>query len=403
MLKQMTRLEQLFYDNQNKTPLSEVLSVRDKIRAVRSVGFVKVTADVSEQYQGQNYIPLSILDEMIERINPQPHHKIAVFDRYTKSILDLLGCKDVTLFDRGDGFLATSMKFDIVIGNPPYQDGDNKRFYREFVVKSFDVSRDVVAMITPANWASFADKDSKFLELIKSNGLESYKFLGRKMFDADIATVYFVCRKTNDSDKVTLHTQSTAIEVLLSDITYFPSTDVESFNIINKVLNKCQVGMIAKCGRLYRNKSRSDNPTVRCIWSAGGKDQDFEWSMIDHDHVVDGDVAGFGQHKVVMTGKYGMNRLGQLKYAGPEWTISFNSNYIQVDDATQAENLIAYLNSKIIRLLIMDFKSTAFSNSKSMFKSIPKLDMNRKWTDAELYAHFGLTQDEIDHIERTIK
>ncbi len=31
------------------------------------------------------------------------------------------------------------------------------------------------------------------------------------------------------------------------------------------------------------------------------------------------------------------------------------------------------------------------------------LDMTRRWTDDDLYAHFALTDDEIDYIESSIK
>ncbi len=38
-----------------------------------------------------------------------------------------------------------------------------------------------------------------------------------------------------------------------------------------------------------------------------------------------------------------------------------------------------------------------------VIKNLPAVDLTRSWTDAELYAHFNLTQEEIDLIEATVK
>ena len=36
------------------------------------------------------------------------------------------------------------------------------------------------------------------------------------------------------------------------------------------------------------------------------------------------------------------------------------------------------------------------------FRFVPLLDMKLRWTDADLYAHFGLTEEEAAYIEATI-
>ena len=35
--------------------------------------------------------------------------------------------------------------------------------------------------------------------------------------------------------------------------------------------------------------------------------------------------------------------------------------------------------------------------------TLPILDLARTWTDAELYSHFNLTQEEIEYIETNVK
>ena len=50
----------------------------------------------------------------------------------------------------------TDMKFDVVVGNPPYQDpnNDKKMLWNSFMDKSLEVAKDnaIIAMVTPATW-----------------------------------------------------------------------------------------------------------------------------------------------------------------------------------------------------------------------------------------------------------
>ncbi len=41
--------------------------------------------------------------------------------------------------------------------------------------------------------------------------------------------------------------------------------------------------------------------------------------------------------------------------------------------------------------------------SKDKFKFVPLQDFSRPWTDADLYAKYNLTEDEIAYIEKMIK
>ena len=43
------------------------------------------------------------------------------------------------------------------------------------------------------------------------------------------------------------------------------------------------------------------------------------------------------------------------------------------------------------------------STSQKVYQLVPIQDFSKPWTDKELYAKYGLTQDEIDFIETMIK
>lgn len=291
------------------------------------------------------------------------------------------------------------MQFDVVVGNPPYQNGDNKRFYREFVIRSFDLSCDVVVMITPANWASYADRDSRFLELIKSNGLETYRYLGRAAFDAEITTVYFICRRRSRSGLVRLVAETDSAVLPLQDLDHFPTRSVDIFGLMAKLTDPARPKLDARKGRLYRNQARTADPTIRCIWSVGPEGGELDWSWVDADHLDRGDLVGYGHHKVVMSRNTAVGKLGVLKHAGPDHAIANGTYGLVVESVLQAQNLMAYLESKLVRRVVAELKGSVISNSRAVLGAIPLVDLDRRWSDAELYQHFDLTPSEIRYVE----
>lgn len=65
-------------------------------------------------------------------------------------------------------------------------------------------------------------------------------------------------------------------------------------------------------------------------------------------------------------------------------------------------NVISYIQTKLFRFLVMLRKPTQHA-LKKVYALVPMQDFSKPWTDAELYAKYNLTQEEIDFIESMIK
>ncbi len=77
--------------------------------------------------------------------------------------------------------------------------------------------------------------------------------------------------------------------------------------------------------------------------------------------------------------------------------------YILVENVEYAQKLREYLCSKPIRYFVNNYKKnhTGFSDAIKR-NAIPFYDVTIPWTTNDLYQHFGLTQEEIDHIESLV-
>ena len=68
----------------------------------------------------------------------------------------------------------------------------------------------------------------------------------------------------------------------------------------------------------------------------------------------------------------------------------------------EAENLLSYMKTKFMRFLLLQ-GLTSMNITKDRFLFVPLQDFTRPWTDADLYAKYKLTDEEIQFIESMIK
>lgn len=64
--------------------------------------------------------------------------------------------------------------------------------------------------------------------------------------------------------------------------------------------------------------------------------------------------------------------------------------------------MISYIQTKFFRFLVMLKKSSQHA-AASVYSFVPVQDFSKPWTDAELYAKYNLTEEEIAFIESMIK
>lgn len=286
------------------------------------------------------------------------------------------------------------MKFDFVIGNPPYQLEDNGHFYRLFINKAKTLAN-TVAMVIPC---SYFNDMSNFIEITH------YKYNGKNFKNVDLATSWFIWRKDNDKPcKVVFPNNQCA---MIDEFKLPPTTDPTMFKFINDLLIMNLPTYKIMRGNLLRKdaKSASSQNGIACIWSCGGK-KELDWSWIDQSQSEL--VSGLGEHKVVFSEAYGgsLKRfghlypvLGDVKYAPPEFACAAGARWIGVDNKKQAKNLISYLKSDFCTAIVGNVKTT-FHNTQQVFNAIPKIDLDVDFTNEYVYSLFSLPETTINIVK----
>lgn len=119
-------------------------------------------------------------------------------------------------------------------------------------------------------------------------------------------------------------------------------------------------------------------------------------------------------HKVFISMAYGAGDsfphqiIGIPFYGEPNSACSYTYLVIGFDpklhnyNEEECHNIIKYMKTRFFRFMVFIKKKTQ-NITRDLFQFVPLQDFTRPWTDADLYAKYGLTQEEIDYIESLIK
>lgn len=334
------------------------------------------------------------------------------------------------------------MKFDVIIGNPPYQLATGggteekksatqaKPIYHRFIEQAKKLNPRYLCMIIPARWYNggiglnqFRDEmihDKRIVHLVDyNNSKDCFK---------DVIIVggvcYFLWDRDNPKDKCKIvnvngDTTLTAERALDEFDTLFIRSN-ESIEIINKVRSKAKrylseiVSSLDTFGiptQEHGHAIRKPNDVI-LIHSAGYNGQ--ANSYYDRS-LIKKNIDLIDKYKVKISrmipqgGEFGIRpENGYRSISTPQVLapgVVDTFSYLNVgffDTEEEAENYKHYLQCKFTRYLLR----TTFSGvniSQSNFLFAPLMDFRIRWTDAMLYEYFELSPEQCALIESTMR
>jgi len=320
------------------------------------------------------------------------------------------------------------MKFDVIIGNPPYQldtGGSGKQakpIYNLFVEQAKKLKPRYISMIIPSRWfAGGMGLDSFRKTMLNDSHIRKYvDFTNAKDCFPDNSigggVGYFLWDRNYDGDCEFVNIHDGKVNTQKRRLNEFPVLVRynEAISIIHKVLEKKEpnlgeiVSSISPFGldTSVRGDDKKSNNSLTLYSSKGvgyisrrlitqGLDYIDKYklmiSQVTSEHANESDKNG--QFKV----------LSRTKVLGPGEICTFS--YLLVgnfSDHKEAANLSVYLQSKFARFLLLQAISSIHI-SKDKFCFVPKLDFSRTWTDSDLYKKYNLSDEEILFIEQIIK
>lgn len=318
-----------------------------------------------------------------------------------------------------------NMKFDVIIGNPPYQmdtggSGRQARpIYQLFIDQAKKLDPRFLTMIVPSRWFAGGMGLDQFREEMLND--DRIRILvdyidAREVFPGvDIAggVCYFLWDRDNPGQCSVVSEFQGKAETSQRSLNEF-STFVRfapAVAILRKVTasNEPAFTTLVSSTRPFGLKT-SDRPKghgdLRLV-SSGGSGQTPRESVTAGESLI-------GVWKV-LTSKTSHDHAGQPDREGMRRVLSrlevlepnavCTESYIVIGPfktKKEATNCMDYLKTRFARFLV-SLLSFSQDITRERFKYVPLPDLSRRWTDEELAEHYNLSADEISFIESKIR
>ena len=318
------------------------------------------------------------------------------------------------------------MKFDVIIGNPPYQISDTHQnfgaspLYHKFVKRAKALNPKYITMIIPSRWVL----TGKGLNQFRKEMLTDYRikhivdfynseqcFLGVNIGGG---VCYFLWDETHNGDchitTINAHGIKETTRPLLEDGLDIFIRDSNAISIIRKIKSfeeesfSTLVSTIKPFGlrTFFKGTDKPIKEDDITVYQRGGIGYINKDAIKKNCHLIE-------DYKVMVTRIYGdggktyPNQVINKPFI-TEPNTCCTETYLLLGTYKSldvAQNVVSYINTKFFRFLVSLIKITQDTSSK-IYKFVPIQDFSKSWTDQELYEKYGLNQEEIDYIESMI-
>ncbi len=318
-----------------------------------------------------------------------------------------------------------NMKFDVIVGNPPYQLSDGgfgksaAPLYHKFVQQSKKLNPSYLIMIIPSRWfAGGKGLDDFRKEMLNDKRIKKivdFENANECFPGVDIAggICYFLWTKDYHGDCEVVNFINGNETHSKRPLNEFPTIIRNSgaVPIIRKVLamNEPKMNIMVSSRKPFgiptngRPKEKGD---IILRWQSGeGPYNRFDVSIgveiIDKWKVI---TSYVGYDHAGNPGKDGKRKVfSKIDILEPGSICT--ETYLVIgsfETANEANNLKDYMKSKFFRFLVSQFMYSHHITKES-YQFVPIQDFNYSWTEEKLNEKYGLTDKEIELIENSIK
>ena len=320
-----------------------------------------------------------------------------------------------------------NMKFDVIIGNPPYQLSDGGAqasampIYNLFVNQAMRLKPRYLSMIIPARWygggrgldefrsSMIGDKRIRVLhDFLNASdcfgtGVEIKGGVCYFLWDRDDEGMCRIFTHNGDSVK---EQPERYLKEKNSDVFIRYSEGVSVYHKIEAFKEKTMDALVSSQKpfglRTFVRGTQTKTQDSVILFERGGKSYINRNEIIIHRDWID-------KPKVYISAAYNAGDTYPHQILGKpivgESGSCCTETYVVIgpfDSTEESGNVVSYIKTKLFRFLVMLKKSSQHAASQ-VYSFVPIQDFSHPWTDEMLYKKYGLDKDEIAFIESMIR
>ncbi len=359
-----------------------------------------------------------------------------ILETHAYSFIHTDNLRNKELFER-----LKEMKFDVIIGNPPYQISDGggtgdsaKPIYQLFIQQAKRLNPKYITMIVPSRWM----KGGKGLDNFRKEMIEDTRI--KVLCDYEDAKACFpgvhidggVCYFLWDKDyNNTVEYHYTSLDgsknisnrFLKSNCTDTVIRDFRQISIIEKSckFNESSFSGIVSSRNPYgffadlfntpekypsiKIEENDKNGLLKIYGVKGKKGGAKRVIGYVSQKNIEKNFNNVKKYKLFFSKAYMTTSTVPPEIIIGKPNTVCTETFLEIGTFISDEmtlNCLNYIKTKFFRALLF-FNRHSLNISKESFGLIPIQDFNEEWTDEKLYKKYNLTQEEIDFIESMIK
>ena len=298
------------------------------------------------------------------------------------------------------------IKFDVTIGNPPYQDpnNDKRMLWNQILDKMAEVTKDggYMAVVTPSTWLTASTNIHNSYRVFEEKQVEEAVIFDKddSPFEEGTTVSYSIIKnipRQTDTNlyfaKYSKKTKDLVGTINIPKEKFWPG-QLEPINLAihNKLKPFPKIEFIKSCE--FHNQGLKKKKRV-----SDTKSKDFPYT-----HHVSAAITRYTSVKFSKHDTWKV--MVPLTSTIDKVVIDNNCGHgedmlsLYVADEDTAKNIKSLFNTKFYKFIGKLYKNGRNQPLQNLF---PIIDFTHIWTDDKLYKLVNLTQEEIDHIEANVK
>lgn len=298
------------------------------------------------------------------------------------------------------------MKFDVILTNPPFQDSVNRKktphkLWIDFTLTVFDRLLADGGSLVQVSPASISSPSNVVLSLMEENQTNVLRFETCHHFPEVASTFcdYWIRKQENDPTPTTIIKGEERFDIELDKTMAYLPNDLGHLSM-----------------SIHRKVMFADRPVLKVEWDYVAchniRRYDASPTLVEqpspaHPHPV------FHTNNLTWWSSIRQDWASELKvmwtrsgYTKPFFDAGLHGGtdmvyYVRVGSDADGQALAANMNSALMQYIYRTAKWSGFGNER-VFAGLPDLPRDRALTDDEVFALFGLTDEEVTYVRESL-